>query len=65
MWVGWGACLGGCLGSGGRKGLCGRGAGCLGKGVCLGSVYRGRDLVTQPDGTLFFLIFTYLRGISH
>ena len=20
---------------------------------------------TQPDGTLFFLIFTYLRGISH
>ena len=21
--------------------------------------------VTQPDGTLFFLIFTYLWGISH
>ena len=23
------------------------------------------DKITQPDGTLFFLIFTYLRGRSH
>ena len=26
---------------------------------------KGSDMHTQPDGTLFFLIFTYLRGRSH
>ena len=31
-----------------------------------GQVYRGQQGGhTQPDGTLFFLIFTYLRGRSH
>ena len=27
--------------------------------------YKRRGLYTQPDGTVFFLIFTYLRGRSH
>ena len=26
-------------------------------------IFQGSN--TQPDGTLFFLIFTYLRGRSH
>ena len=37
---------------------------------CILMNYRGRPpfsegVRTQPDGTLFFLIFTYLRGRSH
>ena len=30
--------------------------------LCFKAVFA---LITQPDGTLFFLIFTYLRGRSH
>ena len=39
-------------------------------GLCLqrgqkGTLNKGVPFFTQPDGTLFFLIFTYLRGRSH
>ena len=31
----------------------------------IGNSTGNRHGITQPDGTLFFLIFTYLRGRSH